>query len=112
MSKYTQPLYGDSVGAGTDYFIETITGDGSTWKPITAPANIRSLVIKARSGNDSNVFSYVADSTEFNLAKTSTPGSDWVSLSAISIPIAQNESGIIGYVKSAASTYVEIIGMG
>ena len=101
----------NKLSSGSDYFIDNIPGDGTTWNPITLPANIRAISVKARNDNDSTLFNHSDADVEFHFAKTATPGVDWVNLLGLNIPITKESGDVLGYVQSAADTYVIILGV-
>jgi len=101
----------NKLESGTDYFIDNIAGDGTTWKPITLPANIRAIDLKCRADNTQTSFSHIDTNIEFHFAKNATPGDDWVDLIGLHLPITKNAADVIGYVQSAASTFVIVMGV-
>ena len=99
------------INSGVDYVIDNIAGDGTTWNPVTISEEIRSIDIKCRADNDLTSFIHNDSDTEFHFAKTATPGNDWVDLLGLHLPITKAPDEIIGYVQSAAGTFVVIFGL-
>jgi len=98
------------IDSGNDYHIDNISGDGTTWNPVTLPSSIRMATLKCRVGNDAT-FDHCETPIEFHFAKTATPGDDWIDTHVLTIPIIRTSSSVIGYVRSAAGSYVNVIGL-
>lgn len=66
----------NKLQSGTDYFIDNIPGDGTSWIAITLSSNIRQIAINCRADNDDGIFTHFDNNVEFHFAKTDTPGDD------------------------------------
>ena len=98
------------VAAGTEFFIDNIAGDGATWNPIILPDEIKRVAVSCRTGN-TNVYTHFDDPAEFHFSQKLVPGVDWVHVQALEMSIFQDSADVLGYVRSAAGTYVSVVGL-